>query len=289
MDEEPKLSKGDFLRSRAKKHGGELEDLWSREQAQTDFRFELFEDFKILKWLQKMHIRARLAATLLRQKVEDQRAHPHVHAEGAKSSTRSVAVLGAVLSWLKHTVQVALSFLLARKRITAALIFGVMSVVIATNLLGKSDAPLPGEVNGASSGASGAPIIPTVTKDTVAFDLLFPPKKSIENTEVVLVSPPENDPVYAYTDELKKTTIKISQQQLPASLQADSSYSVKELAASFNATDRIQIDAYTVYHGINEKDGVQSLIFAKSDRLVFIVSPQKLDDDTWAAYISRLN
>lgn len=102
------------------------------------------------------------------------------------------------------------------------------------------------------------------------------------------VSPPNEDPVFAYTDTVAKVSISVSQQPLPASFKGDVSNKVAELAKRFNATSTIDADGSKVYIGTSAK-GPQSLIFTKNNLLILIKSQGKVEDKTWQAYINSLN
>ena len=102
------------------------------------------------------------------------------------------------------------------------------------------------------------------------------------------VSPPNEDPVFAYTDTVSKVSVSVSQQPLPASFKGDVSNKVAELAKKFNATSTIDADGTKVYIGTSAK-GPQSLIFTKNNLLILIKSQGKVEDKTWQSYINSLN
>lgn len=167
-------------------------------------------------------------------------------------------------------------------------------LLLGNNILSNDSDPLPRDVNGVSSDGvfrsgdqeSGD----LVAVEDTAFDMIFPSGKSAADFKTVRVSPPENDPAYAYVDMLSGVPLNISQQQVPDSIRGDITAGLKDLAASFNANDIIRVDDYVVYYGYSESaGGVQSLIFIKNDLLVFISSPTNMSDDVWANYVSRLN
>lgn len=135
-------------------------------------------------------------------------------------------------------------------------------------------------------GASAA--LPKVTD--FEFEVLTPKGKKAEELGAVLVSPPNNPPVYAYLDDLTGATIKVSQQELPDSFKSDEANKLEELAASFQAQNVIEIDGKKVYHGYSDRGGgVQSLVLIRSGLLVLISADRKLSDDTWFSYITSMN
>lgn len=121
-----------------------------------------------------------------------------------------------------------------------------------------------------------------------SFSILYPPGKSAEDTKTARVSPNGSAPAYAYTDTLENISLKITQQELPERLQKDADVELEKIAKDFQATSVIQVDENKIYHGYNEKTHVQSLIFIKNKRLVFIAASEKLSDDSWAAYFLSL-
>jgi hypothetical protein len=102
------------------------------------------------------------------------------------------------------------------------------------------------------------------------------------------VSPPKNDPVYAYSDTINEIPISVSQQPLPKSFVGNVDDKVADLAQKFNANTKIDGGDTKVYIGTSAK-GPQSVIFTKKNVLVLIKSEKKIDNDTWATYIKSLN
>lgn len=101
------------------------------------------------------------------------------------------------------------------------------------------------------------------------------------------VSPPENDPVYAYSDEVSDVPITVSQQPIPSKFGRNIESQVKKLAQSYNATDKITADDTTVYIGTSSK-GPQSVILTKDDLLILIKSQNRIPNDDWTKYIESL-
>ena len=99
------------------------------------------------------------------------------------------------------------------------------------------------------------------------------------------ISPPEAAPSYTYLDQMmdSDSIFRVTQQEIPAD------FDLSKAAVDLQATSIIQIDDMQVYHGYSEKGGIQSLLFIKNEKLVFIRSPQKFIDDIWASYILSLN
>ncbi len=147
---------------------------------------------------------------------------------------------------------------------------------------GENDAQ---QANGQASGPRELPKV-----DKYEFSILTPSGRGTGELNTVLISPPENPPVYAFTDELSGATIKISQQELPQSFKGDEASKLEELAKSFQAQNVIEIDGNKVYHGFSDKGGgIQSLVLIRKGLLVLISSNKKLSDDIWFGYVTKLN
>lgn len=101
------------------------------------------------------------------------------------------------------------------------------------------------------------------------------------------VSPPENEPVFAYTDQIDGVTISVSQQPLPDSFKSNLSSQVAEVAKKFNATSKIDANGTTLYIGTSAK-GPQSTIFTKKNLLILIKSQKKINDKSWIGYVKTL-
>lgn len=143
--------------------------------------------------------------------------------------------------------------------------------------------------NGRGQGAelTGPSNIPQVS--STEFDLLFPNDSTIDDYEIVKVSPPENEPVYAFIDVFGGAELRVSQQELPEEFKINVDEKVKEVAENFQANSTIEIDDNKIYHGFSESNGgVQSLVFEKNGILVLVASPKQFSDVEWAGYISTL-
>ncbi len=187
---------------------------------------------------------------------------------------------------------------LRNNRKIMAVVLSLLAVVLVRSALSGNDnfvqqqasEPAAQESLGASTVDESVPRQDTLQSlRTTDFELLWPSGMNIDNTEVVKVSPPQNDPVYAYISEFSGVELRISQQQIPSDFDGVVSQRVEEVARSFQATDKLQVDEVTVYHGFSDKfGGVQSLIFTKDDLLVFVSSPKSFSEIEWAGYISGL-
>lgn len=123
---------------------------------------------------------------------------------------------------------------------------------------------------------------------TPSYETALPKGKSIsELGGWKRVSPPKNDPVFAFTDTIDGVPISVSEQPLPQSFKTDTGNQVAQLAQKFSATDKLEAGGTTVYIGTSSK-GPQSVIFAKNNVLILIKSEKKITDTSWAAYAQSL-
>lgn len=120
------------------------------------------------------------------------------------------------------------------------------------------------------------------------FSMVIPRGKTEDLVTFAKVSPEGNAPVYAYLDMIGSVQIKVSQQEIPKQFDGDRDAKLQEVAKNFQATNVLQIDDVKVYHGRSDTLKVQSLVFIKKDRLIFIASPEELTDEVWVGYITTL-
>jgi len=126
------------------------------------------------------------------------------------------------------------------------------------------------------------------TPEKPSYETILPEDKSIsELGGWRRVSPPENDPVYAFTDSLDGIPVSVSQQPLPQSFRDDPAGRVAELAQKFSATEKLETSDITAYVGTSSK-GPQSVIFTKNDLLILIKSEKKINNTSWQNYIASL-
>ncbi len=121
-----------------------------------------------------------------------------------------------------------------------------------------------------------------------AFKALLPANTTIDelggwNKQVT----PNNETYFVFIDTINATTIRLSQQELPTTMQKNTSTSIAELAKSYNANRTLTASDTKVFIGINTK-GQQSVIFTKDNLLVLAVSEATIPDDAWTHYITNL-
>lgn len=135
---------------------------------------------------------------------------------------------------------------------------------------------------------------PSITKEPVGgteptFDTLLPEGKSVEDFGGwSRVSPPDVNPVFAYTDTLERVPISISQQPMPESFSNNPDEDVKELALASNAKERVVADDATVYFIGTSTKGPQSVFLTKKGLLIFIKSATSIKNEAWSRYIAEL-
>ncbi len=102
------------------------------------------------------------------------------------------------------------------------------------------------------------------------------------------ISPPGNDPVYAYADKITGVDVTVSEQPLPSTFQKNTDSKIADLARSYNATDTLNAGNTKLYIGLSAK-GPQSVIFTKMNLLILIKSQDKIKDSAWTRYVESLN
>lgn len=102
------------------------------------------------------------------------------------------------------------------------------------------------------------------------------------------VTPPGDDPVFAYGDTINSVPISVSEQPLPDAFKHDTASAVADLAKQYNATTKLKAGDTVVYIGTSAK-GPQSTILTKHNLLILIKSKNQIDNSSWTDYISSLN
>ena len=148
----------------------------------------------------------------------------------------------------------------------------LIAIIITTALL--SNTQQPEKQNGAS-----AP----------SFAAVLPNGKTISDLGGwQRLDPPNNDPIYIFTDTINSVPISVSQQTLPSTFKSNLSQSVADLAKNYSATTELNAGGIKVYIGTSAK-GPQSVIFTMNDLLILIKSQGRIDNDAWVNYISKLS
>lgn len=120
------------------------------------------------------------------------------------------------------------------------------------------------------------------------FEAVLPDDKMIQELGGwTRVSPPGNDPVFSYSDEIDGVAVSVSQQPIPASFAGNVPAQVEQLAKNYNATTVIETDDTKAYIGRSAR-GPQSVILTKNDVLILMQSEKTIDHSAWARYIETL-
>ncbi|MFZ1360712.1 MAG: hypothetical protein WAS27_01615 [Candidatus Saccharimonadales bacterium] len=129
----------------------------------------------------------------------------------------------------------------------------------------------------------------TATQKTPQYHTVLPVGTSIDQLGGwQRISPPDKDPVFAYSDYINDVRITVSQQPLAGTTGQRIDEKVADIAKKFNATTKITAGDTAVYIGTSSK-GPQSVIFAKDQTLVLIKSQATITNDLWQRYIMSLN
>ena len=191
---------------------------------------------------------------------------PHRDSEKQSESTESQ---------LSSFVDTAHTFLRTNKK-RIVIIVGIIIVVVCVI---AAILVIRGQGNANNSNASSKPSFQTVLPSGKSIDQLGGWKR---------VSPPENDPVFAYADKIGNIPIGVSEQPLPKSFEGNTEAKVAELAKKFNATSELDANGTKFYVGTSAK-GPQSAILAKNNLLIFIKTQKKVTDKAWVEYVTSLN
>ncbi len=175
------------------------------------------------------------------------------------------------------------------KRIIATLVLLMVAWALVGRFIPKpagesQKQPTASQTNSPTSSAPNTPL----TKGTPDYTTVLPAGKTIESLGGwTRVSPPNGNAVYAYVDTVGKATLTVSQQPLPDNFKDDTNAEIDQLAAGYNATQKLTVQGTVVHIGTSVK-GPQSVIFTKNKVLVLIKTNIPLDNDQWSAYISQL-
>lgn len=121
------------------------------------------------------------------------------------------------------------------------------------------------------------------------YDTILPKNTSIDSLGGwKRVSPPESEPVFAYTDTINDVPISVSQQQIPETFKGSVDKSTTKLAEAYRATEAFKVGNMKVHIGTSSK-GPQSVIFTQNELLILIKSQKSVPNDSWKRYIESLN
>lgn len=147
--------------------------------------------------------------------------------------------------------------------------------------------PLTGEIDPTDSKVTE---VDGANNDAPTFPLLYSAEKSQGSIGTIKrVSPPEApQPTFAYIDYIDGIRIIVSQQEATETFKDEPATALEKISKDLQATSVIQVDENKIYHGLDEKLGVQSLVAYKNGRIVLIRADSKVSDDSWAGYYLSL-
>lgn len=142
--------------------------------------------------------------------------------------------------------------------------------------------------NGSITYTANGTAVTELNKEQPEYDTVLPESKNI--TELggwTRVSPSDRNAVFAYVDTIGTVQINVSEQPLPEAFDGDVENQIAYLAKGYHADVKIDAGGTAVYIGTSAK-GPQSVIFTKNNLLILIKASAKIDNDSWAAYITTL-
>jgi hypothetical protein len=138
-----------------------------------------------------------------------------------------------------------------------------------------------------STGVSGATA--PVGGSQPQFATVLPAGKTIEQLGGWgRVSPPDKNPVFAYSDMLSSVHIVVSEQPLPDTFSGDTRSQLSHIGKQFNATRELTMDDGTIAYIGASASGAQSVVASKNELLILVRSASKIDDQSWTDYLQTL-
>jgi hypothetical protein len=121
------------------------------------------------------------------------------------------------------------------------------------------------------------------------FDTVLPVGKTIEDLGGWgRVSPPDRDPVYAYSDTLASVHIVVSEQKVPSDFSSDVPGHLSRIAKQFGASKKLTTtDGAILYLG-TAANGSQSIVTSKNGLLILMRSTSVIGDQIWNDYVFAL-
>lgn len=222
----------------------------------------------------------------LTKKVEALFAHEplfeRLHTEPKWRKVYNSSVNGA-----KSTTHFVAKQKLVTKIVVVAVLLGSVSLSVYRSVnhpdhLNSGVTEVAGVVNQTPS-ATNQSEVPTKAKPS--FEVLTPGNTDMEGIER---KTPSGEAVYTYSDTQYGARLEVTEQQLPESFRTNSDDKLASIAKNYRMTNVITVDKTKIYYTLSDKSTVQTLVFVKSDRLIFIESSTKLTDDQWAGYYLSL-
>ncbi|MCA9347403.1 hypothetical protein KC930_02350 [Candidatus Saccharibacteria bacterium] len=119
-----------------------------------------------------------------------------------------------------------------------------------------------------------------------SFKVITP--SGVEQSSGVERKAPSGDALYTFKSKIGETAIEVTEQSLPDYFKVDQDNNLQKFADSNYLKLLTQIDQQKIFAGVNEKSGVQTLLFIKSDLLIFIKADRAVDTNLLTGYILNL-
>lgn len=185
-----------------------------------------------------------------------------------------------IFDWVSFGVRELIDLVKTNKwaKLTTGVVLLAIGSLVVLNIYRDDSSP-------ATLGDSSSFLDIELPREDPTFSLMFPSGSSESDYDVVrLPGTSGEEQAFTYVDNHEPTgaTFKITQQKV------DNDFDVQQAAVNLQATDLIQFNEETIYHGFNRNVNVQSIVYKKGNVLVLIASDQKLPDEIWVGYISSL-
>lgn len=184
-------------------------------------------------------------------------------------------------AWFSHTLH-------SQRTIRKALLFLILLTLLVLSGIGIYSLTTRRPSSPYTVKSSTASSTVEQIQTTPDYATLLPAGKTIESLGGwTRVSPPDKNPVFAFSDKMNTIPINVSEQPLPDSFKTDTSQQIADLAKWTQATERVTAGDI-IFYVANSTKGPQSVIFTKQGLLFMIRSSVKIANDQWISYVKSL-
>jgi hypothetical protein len=257
----------------------DIADIWA-EQKRIQLK-EAIDDQK-RRALKKQRRKERGLFGLKRPAVQTQAA-PGQHEIEIRLSLPKLRLARHVIGWLRRVMAAMKN---NRPVVFVALVVAVLLIgVVGLKMLGKDG----GRRADSGKHLGKTSVLGTNQSEKPDYDTVLPLGKTIDQLGGWgRVSPPDRDPVFAYSDTLGGVHIVVSEQPLPSDFASDIPGKLASVAKQFSASKKLSnTDGSAVYVG-TAANGSQSVVASKKGLLILIRSSGVLANELWADYIYAL-